>query len=123
MNVQLDKEATRKLRDEFESDALVVFRRDHAIRSAVVKARKWSSCFGVSSEVCVDVWIRIDPANSMPKGAKTHHLLWALYFLNVYPRETQGSSNIGGVDEKTYRKWVWLFVTAISYLEYPVVSW
>ena len=30
--------------------------------------------------------------------------------------------DIGGVDEKTYRKWLWLFVTAISYLEYPVVS-
>jgi hypothetical protein len=72
--------------------------------------------------VYVSVWKKIDPAKSMPRGVRSYHLLWSLYFLKVYPVEEQGSSNIGGVDEKTYRKWLWLFVTAISYLEYPVVS-
>ena len=50
------------------------------------------------------------------------HLLWALMFLKMYAKEATTSRLAGGVDEKTYRKWVWLFVSAIADLEGDVVS-
>ena len=50
------------------------------------------------------------------------HLLWGLYFLSVYDTDHVSAINVGGVDEKTYRKWAHPFVEAISFLKYPVVS-
>ena len=58
----------------------------------------------------------------MPMGVDPKHLLWALYFLTVYDTEHNSSQRVGKVDEKTYRKWSELFVEAISWLEYEVVS-
>jgi hypothetical protein len=58
----------------------------------------------------------------MPMGVDPKHLLWALYFLTVYDTEHNSSQRVGKVDKKTYRKWLELFVEAISWLEYEVVS-
>ena len=66
----------------------------------------------------------------MPKGVHPRHLLWALYFLKVYPVVEIGRGAVAGkkelglagvVDEKTWRKWTKIFVEAISYLESEVV--
>jgi hypothetical protein len=53
---------------------------------------------------------------------KIDYLLWSLLFLKVYGKESTLSSLLGGVDEKTYRKWVWLYVVALSSLESFIVS-
>ena len=82
--------------------------------------RRWASNFGTTPAVCVFLWKEIDPLNSMPRGAQPKHLLWALYFLKVYPTEEQAVSL--DADEKTFRKWSEHFVMAISFLEFKVVS-
>lgn len=42
--------------------------------------------------------------------------------MKLYNQEETNSINVGGVDEKSFRKWTWLFIEATSFLEYPVVS-
>ena len=49
------------------------------------------------------------------------HMMWALMFLKMYGKESAMSS-MAGVDKKTYRKWVWIFVFIIADLEALVVS-
>ena len=48
-------------------------------------------------------------------------MMWVLMFLKMYGKESAMSS-MAGVDEKTYRKWVWIFVFKIADLEALVVS-
>ena len=76
-------------------------------------------------KVVESIWNRLDPfATIKPihKGVKPVHLLWALLFMKVYAEESIHAGLVGGVDEKTFRKWVWIFVQEISYLEDEVVS-
>jgi len=64
----------------------------------------------------------LDPYNAVPeKGVVPEHLLWALMFMKVYGKESMHCTMAGAVDEKTFRKWVWIFVLEISYLESEVV--
>ena len=44
------------------------------------------------------------------------HLLWALLFLKRYDTEHTNHS-ITGADEKTFRKWVWIFVDMLAYMD------
>jgi len=48
-------------------------------------------------------------------SVSTHpnHLLWGLMFLKVYGTEPIHAS-IVGANEKTFRKWQWLIITALS---------
>jgi len=63
----------------------------------------------------------VDNLNLPPEG-NIEHLLWALMFLKSYGKEKVMSALAGGVDPQTFRKWVWIFIEAISYLEDEVVS-
>jgi len=60
------------------------------------------------------------------EGGLPKHLLWALHFMKAYPLQAQGCAAVGGyggaVDPKTYRKWVWAYIEAVSDLELEVVS-
>ena len=104
----------------FEAEGVKII--GHFSRSFTTKQRRWNSSFGTSPAIAAQLWEWIDPDNSMPRGVRHCHLLWALYFLKTYPTEEPGSGSVGGYNEKTWRKWVKLFVTAISYLECRVVS-
>jgi hypothetical protein len=46
--------------------------------------------------------------------------------MKAYPLQAQGCAAVGGyggaVDPKTYRKWVWAYIEAVSDLELEVVS-
>ena len=61
-----------------------------------------------------------------PRGGRPWHLLWALYFMKVDPKQGPGCAVVGAshgaVDPKTHRKWVWTFIEAISELVDLVVS-
>ena len=83
--------------------------------------RRWRSNFGVSPEICAELWHRIGPS-SLPVGSKLEHLLWALILLKGYPIESVACSLIGGHDEQTFREQAWFFVEAISYLELDIIS-
>ena len=50
------------------------------------------------------------------------HLFWALNFLKNYETESVCASKFGGVDEKTLRKWVWIYIKGIASLASQVVS-
>ena len=85
---------------------------------------RWMSLFGTTPEVCVVLWNKIDPRRTMVgvgQAPEPKHLLWALIFLRIYDTDEVNSRLVGGVDEKTFRKWAHPFVEAISFLEYPVV--
>lgn len=71
--------------------------------------RRYRSVFGITSAATSIVWnlIRGDVSGN------PIHLLWALHFLKNYCKEHNGAM-IWGCDEKTYRKWVWKFITEIS---------
>jgi hypothetical protein len=84
--------------------------------------QRWNSGFGGSPKVCIVLWNKINPFKTMPRGVDPKHLLWALCLLTVYDTEHNSSHRVGKVDKKTYRKWLELFVEAIWYLEYEVVS-
>ncbi len=60
------------------------------------------------------------------EGGRPEHLLWALYFMKVYPKQGPGCSVVGTsagvVDLKTHRKWVGAYVEAIAELVNVVVS-
>ncbi len=61
-----------------------------------------------------------------PRGGCLEHLLWALYFMKVYPKQGPSclvlGTSAGNVDPKTHRKWVWAYVEATAKLEYVVAS-
>ena len=82
-----------------------------------------SSLIGTSYSVCSELWNLMELSNKEgTKGAKPKHLFWALLFLKCYCTEAILTRVVGGVDEKTFRKWTWLFVGSIAELKPRVVS-
>jgi len=78
-------------------------------------------------EVVADVWSRLgidrdDPDVPEDKSAEPKHLLWALLFLKTNLDDHNLSSKCEAVSEPTYRKWKWIFIGKISYLETEIVS-
>jgi hypothetical protein len=73
--------------------------------------RCFRACFGVSSSVCASLWSLCLPFLS--PGTLPIRLLWALYFLKVYATENHNAS-VADVDEKTFQKWTWIVIYAIS---------
>ena len=72
-------------------------------------ARRFYSLFGLSPTSVADLW------KLLPKipGGKPRYLLWGLLFLKLYDTEHVLSS-LAGCDEKTFRKWVWIFVRQLA---------
>lgn len=91
----------------------------HAAASKV-EFRRLRCHFGVSFDVCADVWKRLDPERNMPRGAAPEHLLWACMFLKRYEPEHVLQARLKK-DEKTIRKWIWTFVNGMSDLSRDVV--
>jgi hypothetical protein len=93
--------------------------------SEVVRLRRFRSSFGCSPKVVAHIWNTIDPYEDKYfesyKGLSPNHLLWSLLFLKVYSTEAQHAVMVA-VDEKTFRKWSWLFVEEIASLLPEVVS-
>ena len=89
--------------------------------STITSRRYFLSYFGTTPWVCSFLWAMLKPFETMPRGVKPCHLLWALMFMKVYATETV-HAGIARCDEKTFRKWSWLFVKGISQLETCFVS-
>ncbi len=88
--------------------------------------RRFRSFFGVQNEVVLKVWGMLGEGGLRPANSKPKHLLLALYFLKVFPREGPGCSAVrglkGAIGPKTMHKWVWLFLECIAELADNVVS-
>lgn len=82
--------------------------------SGVLQERQFLSFFGVKPKVCELAWQIME--ENIPDGMSTKHLLWGLLLLKVYSTETVLSS-FAGVTEKTFRKWSWESIKALSRLD------
>lgn len=82
--------------------------------SGKTKLRRFKSFFGVTPPVCSLIWLKIK--DSAPIDSHPKHLLWCLLFLKHYSIEHIRKS-ILDADEKTIRKWTWIFTKLLSDLD------
>ena len=87
--------------------------------------KRYAAAFGLSPYMTSVLWYRLAEAQQLdyvlPPKTLPIHLLWGLLFLKLYSTE-HINSLICGVDEKTFRKWVWAVIHAIADLHSKVVS-
>ena len=76
--------------------------------------------------VVKNTWELLVRDSLLSEGGRPKHLLWALYFMKVYPKQSPGCLAVGAsassVDLKTQRKWVWTFIDTVANLADVVVS-
>jgi hypothetical protein len=75
--------------------------------------RRFHAAFGCSPRIVAIAWNTIIKQQLLPEKGRTVHLLWTLAFLKLYNTENFFSSWLH-VDEKTFRKWVNLFLKALE---------
>ena len=95
---------------------------NNKIKSESTEDRGFREFFGCGLSVAGEVWDMLQRYNILPEGGMPSHFLWALMFMKIYGKEKNLCTLAGGVDKKTYRKWVWKLLTAIADLESQVVS-
>ena len=79
--------------------------------------------FGVSAEVAVKAWNRMEELDLLPTIAQYEHYLWALAFMRKYPpNESTLSRLLGGKDPKTIQKYMWPYIQSLAELENIVVQ-
>ncbi|ETV76974.1 hypothetical protein H257_09381 [Aphanomyces astaci] len=86
---------------------------DQASSMTLTALRRCRAVFGISPGSTSEAWSLTDatrPSTSRPK-----HLLWCLMFLKVYASESVHRC-LSRADEKTFRKWVWLWVDLLANL-------
>ena len=101
-------------------------RASHRVGAATTETRHFREFFGTSVLVVEKTWELLERDSLLPEGGRPKHLLWALHFMKVYPKQSPGCSAVGAsagaVDPKTHQKWVWLFIDALVCLMDVVVS-
>ena len=88
----------------------------------MVENRRFREFFGISVVVAKSVWRRLSSISQIPFGGEPKHMLWALLFMKVYPKEGVMCKLINVKDPKTFRGRVKDFIEAIADLESDVVS-
>jgi hypothetical protein len=113
----------------FMPPARVIMNRNRNHRndsSEATEMRIFRELFGTRLLVVENLWFLLDELSLHPEGGLPKHLLWALHFMKAYPLQAQRCAAVGGsggaVDPKTYRKWVWAYIEAVSDLKLEVVS-
>lgn len=81
--------------------------------SEQVGLQRFTDFFGASPLVCSIIWDAISNANAHPHGSRPKYFLAALHFLRVYNIETVNRA-LFNHDEKTLRKWVWMYISIIA---------
>jgi hypothetical protein len=93
---------------------------------ATTETRHFGKFFGTSVLVVENTWELLERDSLLPEGGCPKHLLWALHFMKVYPKQSPGclavGASAGAVDPKTHCKWVWAFIDAVANLVGVVVS-
>lgn len=89
----------------------------HAEKPSSVQSRRFLSHFGVKPEHCMRLWNILDT----PPKSKYKHMLWALLKLKIYGTE-EALSGMTGCNEKTFRKWSYIFIVQLAKLAKHVVS-
>ena len=85
--------------------------------------RRFRGFFGVSTHVVVDAWRLMEEHNLLPVKAELCHLLWALAFMCLYPKNDKALSRLlGNKDPKTINKYTTPFIESLFELDLYVVS-
>lgn len=107
-----------------------------------IEQDRFKTMFGVTPSVCTIAWnmvasdINIEAAaaeagvNHQDDNDRSRstdriaplHMLWALYFLKVYPKERQIASVVGRVCRKNFRNKVFIVIQKLAELQNEVVS-
>jgi hypothetical protein len=107
---------TSKDKDNLTHDFVLIARDiqnrgSHAIEAASMEARHFLKFFGMSMRAVKILWNLLVRDNLHPKKSHPKHLPWALYFLKVYPKQSQGCSVLGAsastVNQKTIALGSW----------------
>jgi hypothetical protein len=107
---------------EFEGLACDIMKRSRA-GSEKIRRRRIVAFFGAPALVIAKVWeLLMEKGGPWPTGTAKKHLLWTLHMAKVYATTEVLSSSVGTPDEKTFRKWVKIFLFEISDLTPDVVS-
>ena len=85
-----------------------------------VEVRRFGDFFSTIPEIFSQLWNAPLGLGGVVRGGKPAHILWACLFLKMYTMNDVLSALIGA-DPNTFRKWTWLFIEAMSYLEADVV--
>ena len=99
-----------------------IMNRPSMVRDKGDSHRRFRALFGVDPEVCAAAWDLVGFNFGFPKGCEKVHLMWTLLFLKTYKTENDLAAMLGGIDEKTLRKWVKIMVELLARLESEVVS-
>jgi hypothetical protein len=122
-----DKDKEMEVEVFFRDTRGIVNQTSLKIGTAGMEDCLFCSFFGAKQDIVKMVWDMLGEGGLRPEKSKPKHLLWALYFMKVYPREGLGCSTVGGskdaIDPKTMQKWVWLFLERIAELADNVVSY
>ena len=81
--------------------------------SEKVGMRRFREHFGTSPEVCAIAWQLLESQQLNPPGATPFHMLCAILFLKRYETESI-TRTLTGLDEKTNRKWKWIYVDLLA---------
>ena len=84
---------------------------------------RFKAMFGVTSTICANGWlITVDGWRDRPAVATKERFLWGLHLLQSYDTKPNLASNVGGVDEKTFREWAWFMLEAFADRQAEIVS-
>ena len=90
------------------------------IGSASTEERAFREFFGTTAVVVANLWRIGSEQDIIPGEGTIQHLLWALHFTRVYPKEGAAFATVGGlggaIDPKTLRKYIWPFIYTIANL-------
>jgi hypothetical protein len=87
--------------------------------------RRFIGSFGMSPRIVSATWSLIVAHGMLdhlgPRSLNPRHLLWTLLHLKGYATEADNAGRLK-CDEKTYRKWVWFYMTCLANLDSTLVS-
>jgi len=122
MVLVFDNDAVTAFAKQFEHHAFRLFRQEEVPDSPDATHHLYRAWCGCSSSVSAMVWILLvqEFNDCLPKHASMERMIWALHLLSKFDSERSNAS-LFGVDDVTYRRWAWWFITKISSLETSVV--
>jgi hypothetical protein len=123
--MMLQPPKAKRQRDITTVDEFYIMAKE-VINSAQTEDRRFRDFFGVGVHVGIITWTLLSENNLLPEGVIVPHLLWAMYFLCCYPKQEErcatAAGEKGAIDPKTWRKYLWPMIYALSDLESVVVS-
>ena len=97
-----------------------------SIGSDAMEARAFHEFFGTPATVVSKIWGKLSQRGTVLIEGMAKHLLWSLYFMRAYPKQSIMCAVVGGlagaIDPKTLQKFIWPFIEAIAKLTSDVVS-